>query len=173
MDHYTKERCKATPVKWNWMTNKSFFIALLILFVPVVGLFSFSHARKMTYIGAERCRECHPKQHAIWEKGRHASSMRSFTNREKEKTACIWCHATDARDLLKNYTLSHVQCEACHGPGSDYAYADVMRDKNYARQNGLVVQSEAVCVQCHTGSGSSTMGKFNYKQASERIRHWN
>ena len=45
--------------------------------------------------------------------------------------------------------LTEVQCEACHGPGSDYMKMNIMKDKKLAIENGLILPDEKVCKKCH------------------------
>lgn len=83
-------------------------------------------------------------------------------------------YGVDAR-LIK-YDLEPadgVQCESCHGPGSNYRKPSIMSDEHEAVANGLVLQSETVCTACHNDESPSwdaTVG-FDYAKSKERIAH--
>jgi excinuclease UvrABC ATPase subunit len=65
-----------------------------------------------------------------------------------------------------------VQCETCHGPGSAYKDMKIMKDKNLAVENGLIVHdnNEVFCVSCHN-SESQTFVKFDFNEAWDKIKH--
>ncbi len=42
-----------------------------------------------------------------------------------------------------------LDCEGCHGPGSEYKGMAVMKDPDKARAAGLVDPTETFCSQCH------------------------
>jgi hypothetical protein len=56
----------------------------------------------------------------------------------------LGCHATGA-----SAELPGVQCEACHGPGSEYKSMKVMKDREASIAAGLIVPDEATCRGCH------------------------
>jgi len=70
-------------------------------------------------IGAEACGECHEVQFDSWASSSHA----------------------ERAPLL--------DCEDCHGPGSEYKAMSVMKDPAKARAAGLVMPDKAFCAQCH------------------------
>ena len=45
--------------------------------------------------------------------------------------------------------LTGVQCEACHGPGSEYKSMSIMKDREKAMANGLLIPDEKTCFKCH------------------------
>jgi len=63
-----------------------------------------------------------------------------------------------------------VQCEACHGPGSDYKAISVMKDKAAAVAAGLIIPDEAMCKKCHNAE-SPTFTAFDYKTMYAKIAH--
>ncbi len=75
----------------------------------------------LTRIGADKCRVCHKVQHASWAASGHAK---------------------------RNPPLD---CEGCHGPGSEYKTLSVMKDPKKARAAGLVDPDAAYCGKCHKG----------------------
>ena len=66
-----------------------------------------------------------------------------------------------------------VQCESCHGPGSNYRKRSVMSDRKKAVAMGMVLPTEAVCVACHNDESPSWDGAagFDYAEAKKRIAH--
>ena len=65
-----------------------------------------------------------------------------------------------------------VQCEVCHGPGSDYKSVTVMKDKEKALAAGLIVSKDdpKLCEKCHN-SESPSFKEFKYKVMWEKIKH--
>ena len=72
-------------------------------------------------IGADKCRVCHKVQHASWAASGHAKRT------------------------------PPLDCEGCHGPGSEYKALAVMKDPKKARAAGLVDPDAAYCGRCHKG----------------------
>jgi excinuclease UvrABC ATPase subunit len=65
-----------------------------------------------------------------------------------------------------------VQCETCHGPGSEYKKLTIMKDKQKAVENGLILHTdkEAFCTTCHN-SESPTFKGFNLDEMWAKIQH--
>jgi cytochrome c peroxidase len=73
--------------------------------------------------------------------------------------ACLKCHATaagvDAKLLEETFSIEDgVQCEACHGPGSEYKSMKVMKNRDKSIEAGLVVWADEaaikeMCITCH------------------------
>ena len=76
-----------------------------------------------TKIGPEKCKMCHKVQFDSWTAHKHAK-------------------ATPVLD-----------CEGCHGAGSDYKAMSVMKDKAAAKTAGLIMPTKADCANCH-GKGT-------------------
>lgn len=75
----------------------------------------------LTRIGVDKCRVCHKVQHASWAASGHAKRT------------------------------PPLDCEGCHGPGSEYKALAVMKDPKKARAAGLVDPDAAYCGKCHKG----------------------
>ena len=75
-------------------------------------------------------------------------------------------------DLLKFKIEDEVQCETCHGPGSDYKSKKVMKDKKVAIEKGLLMYDnpEELCVKCHNEEGPHFKG-FNFEERWAKIKH--
>jgi len=65
-----------------------------------------------------------------------------------------------------------VQCETCHGPGSEYKTLKIMKSRESAIANGLKVYEkiEELCIKCHNPE-SPTFKKVDFTAAWEKIKH--
>lgn len=90
---------------------------------------------KLTYVGADACKICHPQEHAIWGKTKHSTALKFLedpkyafrpTGRNFDPE-CVICHVVGFEftggfeTKEKTPHLQHVGCENCHGPGSGHA----------------------------------------------------
>ncbi len=73
----------------------------------------------LTYVGAAKCKICHKVQDASWAESAHAKRT------------------------------PPLDCEGCHGPGSEYKSLKIMKDLEAAKAAGLVIPDKTFCVQCH------------------------
>jgi hypothetical protein len=149
------------------------------------------------YVGVEGCtKACHKtesqgKQLDIWKSSKHSQAWtaleteaadkiakeKGFTTAAKETPACIKCHVLgkdiDPAELTETFKKEDgVQCETCHGAGSEYKSISVMKDKAKAIENGLLVpaDAEAFCKTCHNAD-SPSYKEFNFATAWESIKH--
>ncbi len=150
-----------------------FLLGLIILFSTAAT------AQQFKYIGADKCKMCHNKpnkgaQYDVWSKGPHANAMETLKGDEKNDPKCLKCHSTAARvddNLLAGLEMSEgVSCESCHGPGSVYKNAAIMRNRKLALSKGMILPTEEVCVQCHNEE-SPTFKGFNYDEWVVKIAH--
>lgn len=101
------------------------------------------HPTGRTFIGAEKCGECHKNAFKTWSATKHAQAFHSLERGRKGQEQnwvsrvydpeCLACHVTgwDPQEVLRydsGYfnaeTTRHLQgqqCENCHGPGSHHA----------------------------------------------------
>ena len=171
------------------LTKRIFTIAMLVFFAGGALM-----AQNFKYIGASKCKMCHLKpatgeQYNVWLKGPHAGAMKTLASEEAKKiatekgiadpttdAACIKCHATvgavDAKLVATAKMDEGVSCESCHGPGSMYKGASVMKNKELAMTKGLIEPTEAVCKTCHNEE-SPTYKPFNYAEMVAKIAHPN
>lgn len=103
-----------------------------------------------SYIGIERCTECHDEERKVWDKTAHATAYSTLQKGFKEYNLdCVSCHVTGygkpgGSTVTFNDKLQNVQCEECHGPGSLHAKAP--------NKKGLITAKPAAeaCVSaCH------------------------
>lgn len=117
------------------------------------------------YVGVETCKMCHEKQYKVWEFSAHANAYNNLNESQKNDAKCLKCHTTDGTAKFAN-----VQCEACHGPGSDYVNLDVMKDFNKVWDAGLNRNAAKTCLYCHNESCSKFQG-FDFKVYWMEIMH--
>ena len=127
--------------------------------------------RQPVYVGAKACGECHDgkamgDQLTSWLHSRHAKAYTSLAKPEarqiakwsgipmepQESAMCLGCHATasEAEPWERDDTFSireGVQCEMCHGPGSEYMDADVMMNREAAMHAGLKMPTKEFCLE--------------------------
>ena len=169
---------------------------LLILFVVFFPMMLLAQ----NYVGVDKCKTCHKKpdqgeQFTIWEKSAHAKAFKTLQGEEAAKIAkekglktaayeapeCLKCHVTgyDAPADKKESKFSAedgVQCESCHGPGSEYKSKKIMQDRKAAIGKGLAAilvsdgTAEKHCKTCHN-SESPTFKDFDFKAKWDKIKH--
>ncbi|TWU35996.1 multiheme c-type cytochrome [Novipirellula artificiosorum] len=174
--------------------------SLLILIWGVAALSSANGQDKHpVYVGGAVCAECHSgpsmgHQFSKWLQSKHAQAYASLAKPEareitelsgipiepQKSTLCLGCHTTGVRaeDWEKDPTFvaeDGIQCERCHGPGSEYANMDTMTDRRAAREAGLMMPSGNDCMGCHRAKGShdAVLGPnhFDLAQALQDIHH--
>jgi len=147
-------------------------IAVTVCLVLIASFVSLAVAQetkevKHEYIGAKKCMMCHKKSGIAdsWAATKHATAWDNLTAEQKKDKALIpfYTTGTDAAGEL----LTGIQCEACHGPGSDYKSMSIMKDKEKAIANGLQMPDEKTCLKCHndkapTAALAATAKDFNF-----------
>jgi hypothetical protein len=128
------------------------------LVIAVAALAASVTTAAPTYIGADKCKMCHKIQHTSWLETKHAKATENAkaSKDKKFEVACLTCHATN-----KDEALAGVQCEACHGAGSEYKSIQVMKDKAKAVAAGLVIPTQETCNSCHDGKDHHKNVKFD------------
>jgi hypothetical protein len=123
-------------------------LGLAVVALAAVNVQAGDHA----YVGADKCKMCHKVQYNSWLETTHAKA----TDAAKASTdpafeaKCLACHATNSDEAMAG-----VQCEACHGPGADFKKMSIMKDKDAAIANGLIIPTQATCDGCHKDNGHS------------------
>ncbi len=147
------------------------------------------------FVGAKACAQCHSEtrnggQFALWMWSAHAEAWavlgtsRAWQAAEKAgvpgnpqtKTECLRCHATGFQEreqgFADSFEVEHgVQCESCHGPGSDYSKETVMRDRQAAMAAGLVIPNQQTCRSCHSGDCPASLEQFSFEAAWKTVSH--
>ncbi|MDM7916519.1 MAG: multiheme c-type cytochrome [Candidatus Eisenbacteria bacterium] len=139
-------------------------------------------AGNFKYVGVQACAICHKGAskgsiYEVWLASPHAQAFEALGAENQKNEVCLRCHTTGfGKALAAGVTpdkMVNVQCEACHGPGSEYRPMAVMKSRPAALEKGLVLPTEQVCMQCHGGpfpEGHPAVA-FNYESALLKIEH--
>jgi len=156
------------------------------------------------YVGADKCKICHNhkdqvNQYEIWSNSGHAKAYATLATDaakvlaakagvkgDPQKAAeCLECHVTgfelDTSNFAETFVRENgVQCEACHGPGSNYKATSIMSTTKYASSReeqhklalnaGLIMLDEKTCLKCHNKRSPAFTG-FVFKDYYDRIKH--
>ncbi len=99
------------------------------------------------YVGAKKCKMCHIKIFKAWEASEKGKSYERIAGAE-DKDLCVPCHTTGHGKAVADGTspeaLHGVQCEACHGPGSEHIASSKDEKKS------SIQTSPTSCNDCHT-----------------------
>ena len=117
-------------------------------------------------IGPQRCSTCHGAAHTDWTTHLHAKSWHRLKEADRKRPQCLTCHAPDPK-----FREAGVHCETCHGAGSAYAPAHIMRDRNLRGYLGLKPQSIATCQRCHVGGHSPKLKPINVLDLWRQLHH--
>ena len=151
----------------------------VLAIAAVAGILAVAQPpKKPVYMGARACGGCHygpgmGNQYSLWLHSKHSMAYATLAKPEslriaaisglrqapQEAAICLGCHATgsQAEDWEKDDDFrieDGVQCETCHGPGSEYMPETVMRNRQAARKAGLRMPTEQDCLVCHIEKGS-------------------
>jgi len=176
-----------------------FFRAILAGVLVAAAAFLAAAPREPVYVGARACGGCHDGagmgyQFSIWLHSKHSRSYAALAKPAAQQilqlsglrgdpqasATCLSCHAPAAlaEPWQKEEHLridDGVQCEDCHGPGSEYMAEEVMRNPAAARAAGLKMPTEADCMRCHIVKGSHVavlaLPAFDLKTRMEAIAH--
>ena len=182
------------------MTNLNFSVILFVLYYGLSLLLSPAEVNdsEFKYIGATKCGSvCHKgesngSQYDIWQSSKHSKAYQTLLTPEADKIAkdkgfttaaaetpeCIKCHVLGKELNESEFTETFdktqgVQCETCHGPGSEYKPIPVMKDKELAKQKGLIIHKDdkqEFCTTCHNAE-SPTFKGFELETEWEKIKH--
>ncbi len=175
-------------------------LTLVVMAVVLTSVVSMAGEAKHQYVGAEVCGMCHKtaksgEQFQKWQASKHSQAMKTLSTPEALKIAqakgikgkpseapeCLECHETaynaPASLLGPRFNKEDgVQCESCHGAGGDYKTMSVMKDRQKAIANGLVLVSvsdgsaEKLCETCHNKRSPNFKG-FDFKKMWAEIAH--
>jgi hypothetical protein len=162
----------------RWQRGTRFLVVLSSLILASGRVGPQAEQKHPIYVGARICATCHEgpgmgHQFSLWLLSKHARAYASLATPEAREMArlsgipgepqqtpvCLGCHATasEAEDWEKDPTFrieDGVQCERCHGAGSEYMAEEIMRDRQAATRAGLRMLSPRECRLCHYEKGS-------------------
>jgi len=176
-------------------------IALLIVLFAAPVILAQETDVKHSFVGVESCGMCHKtekqgKQLDIWKASAHSKSYETLKTAEADSIAnakglstnavlseaCLKCHVSgyNINANLKSAKFNMedgVQCETCHGAGSDYKSLKIMKNEKEAIENGLRVfktedERVALCKECHNSeSPTFDSSKFDFTEMWIKIKH--
>ena len=144
-----------------------------------LGLKAQPHARGSTFVGSQKCGECHTKAYAKWSTTPHAHATDSLVKPPNSRgdiprhfdPECLSCHVTGWEpqqyfpfasgylSLEQTPRLQHNGCENCHGPGSahvasqsgegNFSDAEVARLRDAMKLPLAGGVAERKCLECH------------------------
>lgn len=135
---------------------------------------SFSHTRgqgsaKEQFLGVHTCARCHSDAARSYAQTAHAQAFQTLVAKGQDRNPdCVSCHVVGF-DYVNGYdavsdpnvpgreALKNVQCEACHGYGSEH-------DRN----SQWAAQARESCTVCHDQANSPD---FDYETYWARIAH--
>jgi hypothetical protein len=117
------------------------------------------------FLGMDACVSCHEPQFEQWKTTPHAHAFETLEKQSKEATPdCVKCHVTGFsepggyRNQVTTAKLKDVQCEVCHGVGSDHNMFDATKEP----------PPESVCITCHTAENDPS---WNYAAKLPLVVH--
>ena len=175
-------------------------LPILILTIFATSVVSAKTEKKMpVYVGAGVCASCHDgsgmgHQMSKWLVSKHAAAyavlsrpgskqiakLSGIPDEPLESPMCLGCHATgaEAEDWEKDdtfHTEDGVQCEKCHGAGSEYMDLETMKNRKAAMAAGLRIPTVDDCVNCHTVKGSHVavhnLPQLDLEKAIQYVNH--
>ncbi len=154
------------------------------------------------YVGEAACRQCHHNvghggqlgQFVPWYSSPHARAYAALAKPEAieiaklsgidvnpfESPVCLQCHTTASDTEIWRrdeafFLEDGIQCEYCHGPGSQYIDPAIMADGDAAMKAGLQMPDETFCLMCHKSKGSHTavlkVKPFEYSTFLKGMHH--
>jgi ribosomal protein L40E len=159
-------------------------------------------ASKSVYVGAKKCKSCHNKEargkiYDRWSEMRHSKALETLKSEKAlevgkergiekpwEAAQCLKCHETafDEPKERKHKKFKKdlgVQCESCHGPGSDHVKKRLAAAKAEKVEEGTLrkldkgesfLPDELLCRKCHNEE-SPFYKEFDYGKSLETIQH--
>lgn len=165
------------------------FLGFSLVFILMISIISLI-GQDFNYVGASKCKICHRSesrgsQYQIWEKSKHSQSFEAFQTDKAQEYAqqagvenpsesekCLQCHSPLFNEAPE-FKEEGVNCESCHGPGSEYKSLSVMKNQEEAVKKGLKVyesteEIKSVCLSCHEDAHNQD---FDFESSWEKIKH--
>lgn len=127
---------------------------------------TLAFAGSPTYIGVDKCKPCHLPEFETWSASAHASALATAKAADSFEPGCLKCHGGGIVG-----DSNGVDCEACHGPGSEYWPIPVMIDRDAAVKVGLLIQDQKLCDTCHDGQDHHSkvvFGKYKHDHREKK-----
>jgi hypothetical protein len=110
------------------------------------------------YVGMDKCAPCHKPAVAFWRGTVHASAWKTLVDGGKQADyKCVGCHVTGygqvgGTSLGHTKGFENIQCENCHGPGSQHVAGRGLEDPPAIQRS----TPSPVCTGCHNEHHSDT-----------------
>lgn len=160
---------------------------VLVFALLIIGAFALTAllataeegaAPKHEFVGADKCKICHKDVFTAWQATGHAKAFDVLSDEEKKKPECVSCHITGK--LADGTQLNGVQCEMCHGAGSDYKSPKIKSKTGWANERekyvamakeaGLILSpTEEDCKRCHKKEGNPNFKEFKFEEAKKLV----
>lgn len=187
------------------------YISYLVFFLFIAALIIFlknalEPVKEPVFItGTSKCGECHGLKNSgdqitPWKNSKHSGAYTVlFSSKaiEYNKTnglkapeteeKCLKCHTTSGyltdAGTGEYYNINEgVGCEACHGAGSHYSPAEIMKVESAFIRNGGIKGDRETCLNCHNPKGNKEgilseyscpfqLYDFDHKTEFEKIKH--
>jgi YVTN family beta-propeller protein len=183
--------------------NYKRFGYLFVLFILMIQSFTLwaqeGGQKHPVYVGVKVCASCHQgkgmgHQFSKWlasgparayavlaePEAKKIAELSGIPREPQESPMCLGCHATGAHVEAweKDETFfaeEGVQCEKCHGPGSEYMDTAIMMNREAAEKAGLMMPTASDCMGCHQVKGSHVavhkLPKLDITRAMSDIAH--
>lgn len=172
-------------------------LVISLFFISFTNNYIAHKASPFMYVGVNSCANiCHKTDAqgnilSIWQSSKHSEAYKTLQTPEADKIAtdkgfstpaaetpdCVKCHVLgkdiDPAELTETFDKTQgVQCETCHGPGSEYKKLSIMKDRSKAVENGLMLHAlgETLCIKCHN-TDSPTFKGFSFDEYWSKIKH--
>ena len=156
------------------------------------------HPSGATFVGAEKCGECHTQALEKWKSTGHADAYESIVRGRNEISRtydpeCLSCHVTGWNpQLIFRYDsgfqieelpkgreglfalLKGNQCENCHGPGSRHVELINQGKVEEARKHTRITLVDArknLCYRCHDNDNDPHFSADSFDEYWEKIKH--
>ncbi|MEW5795636.1 MAG: multiheme c-type cytochrome [Candidatus Zixiibacteriota bacterium] len=130
---------------------------------------------KHQYVGVKACKLCHKKDGIFdsWSATAHATAFDKLSEEDKKNEALKPYYTTGT--TAEGELLTGVQCEVCHGPGSDYKKKSVMESREASVAAGLLIPDAKTCAKCHNDKApaklAATAKDFDFAKLKEKGAH--
>ncbi len=107
------------------------------------------------YVGTNKCRLCHLKEHRTWKATKHATNFDALKGDEVKNPDCLKCHTTGYGQpggfvsVEATPGLKGTGCEGCHGPASEHVKAAKASPKFPGENKKINKVPQNACIQCH------------------------
>ncbi len=112
------------------------------------------------YIGGEVCARCHAAEAKQWATTKHAQAWQTLVASKKDTDpSCVGCHSVGYnqpggyKDQATTASLTNVQCESCHGMGSQHDALKTAAPRKVTEQT---------CRTCHDKNASPEFDMATY-----------